>query len=526
MARSSTIVGDVDGAIFALYIITKIVATTIKRSYILKNVQIRGVFVSIPDVLFVESTFMKLPIASAPDRVTADDLIALAKSAGERLRQIRDTMLEPFPRKQAPTFNSGKLQGICGIDKQRMNYLLTRDLPQGSQASKGQKRTFSLAESIQWVKATSGKGRERPAGQKGKVIAVANFKGGVSKTTTSMVLAQGLTLRHARKVLIIDLDPQGSTTTFFGINPHAEIEGNQTILPLIEGDEEDLKYAVMDTYWENLFLIPSAGELFNAEFLLPAKVHGGDPGFEFWSVLRKGLEPLLDDYDYILIDTAPTLSYLTINALFAADSILVPIIPDMLSFASLVQFWSLVSDLVEGLKATVTQQKKSFDHIDILVSRMVQKPSPMLVRDWISKVYSGYVMPVEIPETALAMASSAQFSTVFDLTDYQGSLSTYLRICEPYERMVDLIDAKNRRLWGINETGATPFKEAPELISATSASSRRSSCCASCNRWSSAAWARASSSHCARGSSSLPIRIWPSWWPRANSARISTTAST
>src|ERR1035437_8530080 len=102
------------------------------------------------------------------------------------LQKIRDSMLEPFPRKQAPTFSSGKLQDICGIDKQRMNYLLTRELPQGSQAGKGQKRTFTLSESIQWVKATSGKGRERPKGQKGKIVAIANFKGGVSKTTTAM----------------------------------------------------------------------------------------------------------------------------------------------------------------------------------------------------------------------------------------------------------------------------------------------------------------------------------------------------
>ena len=390
-----------------------------------------------------------------PQAVNGDDLTALAERSGKMLQKIRDSMLQPFPRKQAPTYSSGKVQSICGIDKTRMNYLLTKDFPQGEQAGKGRQRTFSLEDTIKWVQETSGKHKQRPKNTPGKVIAVANFKGGVTKTTTSMVLAQGLSVRHGRKVLIIDLDPQGSTTTFFGINPHAEIEPEQTILPLIDNSQPDLTYAPMSTYWTNVDLIPSSTDLFNAEFLLPAKVNYEDASFEFWSVLNNGLKPLLDHYDYVIIDSAPTLSYLTINALFAADSMIVPVVPDTLSFASMVQFWSLFSDLINGLKGSAKgDAQKTFDYIDILITRMPVKPQAQMVRDWIIKTYGDHVMPLEIPETSIAMTTSLEFSTAYDMPNYAGSTATYNRICEPYDRLVDIVDSKTCLLWGIDSTAS------------------------------------------------------------------------
>jgi chromosome partitioning protein len=381
--------------------------------------------------------------------VTSDDLLALSERSARMLQKIRDSMLQPHPRKQSPIFPSNKVQYICGIDRTRMSGLLKQGkLPQGQQDAPNKMRKFTLAETIEWVKATR-KPPIRPEGALGKVITIGNFKGGVTKTTTSMMLAQGLALRRGRKVLLIDLDPQGSTTTLFGINPHAEISAEQTVLPVIEGEAADLMGAPMETYWENLDLIPSSTDLFNAEFLLPAKVHGGDPNFQFWEVLLKAVAPLRKKYDYIILDTAPTLSYLTINALFAADSIIVPVVPDTLSFASMVQFWSLFSDLVGGIKNyDGNEAKKTFDYVDILITRLPNKPPAMVVRDWIIKTYGDHVLPVEIPETTLAMSTSTEFSTVYDLPNWEGSAEAYRRICDPYDRLVDIIDHKTSQLWG------------------------------------------------------------------------------
>ncbi len=116
----------------------------------------------------------------------------------------------------------------------------------------------------------------------------------------------------------------------------------------------------------------------------------------------------------------------------------------------MVQFWTLFSDLVGGLRRSPTAaKKKPYDYIDILITRMPVKSSAQMVRDWILKTYRDHVLPVEIPETGLAMTTSAEFSTVYDMPNYQGSATAYQRICEPYDRLVDIVDSKSCLLWGI-----------------------------------------------------------------------------
>lgn len=401
---------------------------------------------------------MELAIAPPPQRVSADDLVNMAERASAMLKLIRDSMLQPEPRKEPPVFTSNKVQALCGIDKTKFSTLLkTGKLPQGEQESKGKMRRFTLAETIEWVDATV-KPWKRRNKQKGKIITVANFKGGVTKTTTGMNLAQGLTLRRCRRVLHVDLDPQGSSTVLYGINPNAEITSDETVLPVIDRDDAglplqpNLLYAPQKTYWDNLDLIPASADLFNAEFMLPAQVHQKDATFKFWEVLRAALEPLLDEYDYIVIDTAPTLSYLTINSLFAADAMIVPIVPDVLSYSSMVQFWGLLSELVTGMKSfTKGGETKSYDSVDVLISRMPNKQNAQLVNDWIRKTYGSYVNAVEIPETELARTASNDFKTIYDMPDYDGSPEAYRRIKEPYDKLVDFIDDRTCRFWAAEE---------------------------------------------------------------------------
>jgi chromosome partitioning protein len=398
---------------------------------------------------------MDINLSTPPIEVTPDDLVNLASRSARMLEKIRTQMLQPWPRKVPPMFPSGKLQELCGIDKARFQYLIKKgELPPGVQEKPGSARQFTLAETIQWVKSER-KPKPRPAGKLGKVITIGNFKGGVTKTTTSMVLAQGLSLRHGRKVLHIDMDPQGSATTLYGINPAAEVNSEQTIMPLMEAYADQKTFSMkslpMETYWENLDLIPSSTELFNAEFILPARANAS-PDAPFWNVLTKGLGDLREEYDYIIIDTAPTLSYLTINALFAADGVIVPVMPDTLSFASMVQFWSLFSDMVSGLRqfGDAADQGKVFDFIDILVTRMKSDKSnsnASVVRDWVITTYGERVLPVEIPDTDILRTTTNNFSTVYDFPSYDGNAALFRRIRESYDKVVDVVDSKVSYLW-------------------------------------------------------------------------------
>ncbi|MEX3555538.1 MAG: AAA family ATPase [Burkholderia gladioli] len=391
---------------------------------------------------------MDLDLAN-PGKTTPDDLIKLAGLSDFMLQKIRDELLEPFPRKVPPLISSARVQEMCGIGTQRMAYMLKKgELPQGTQSRRGAPRQFTVEEAVQWVRSEL---NPAPRVGQGKVIAVANFKGGVTKTTMSTILAQGLALRRGRRVCHIDLDPQGSATTLYGINPHAEVDASQTIMPLVEAylnqQPFDMSTLPQATYWPNLDLIPSSTELFNAEFMLPARASAGSRGERFENVLHEGLESLRDEYDYIILDTAPTLSYLTINAIFAADGVIVPVVPDVLSFASMVQFWHLFSDLVSGMAARGDASRKEFDFLDILVTRMTPKPAAKAVQSWIAQLYGSRVIPVEIPETDVARNTNMRFATVYDLTSYEGGVETLKRIRTPCDQFVDRVDDKISSLW-------------------------------------------------------------------------------
>ncbi|MPW20055.1 AAA family ATPase [Paraburkholderia sp. CNPSo 3157] len=391
-----------------------------------------------------------LPI-SAPGDTTAEDLLLLANRSTLMLKKIRDEILKPEPRKVPPLVSSTRVQEMCGIDRKRMAYALnTTSLPQGTQGRPGGVRSFTVEEAVEWVRAER---KPTPRVGRGKVITVANFKGGVTKTTTSTLLAQGLAMRRARRVCHIDLDPQGSATTLYGYNPHAEIEENDTIIPLIQayvdGTQFDMRTLPVRSYWPNLDIIPASPQLFNAEFMLPARANLAKEGdLRFEQVLHHGLEALTEEYDYIIIDTAPTLSYLTINAVFAADGVIVPVVPDMLSFASMVQFWHLFSDLITGMEEFGDAEKKRFEFVDVLVTRVApNKAATRVLQQWISNLYGSRVIPVEIPETDLARNTNLHFQTIYDLDKYEGGLETLRRIRNPIDQFVDYVDEKASASW-------------------------------------------------------------------------------
>ena len=382
-------------------------------------------------------------------RITIPDLLTQASEAMQMVNDVKSRMLAPEAKKSSPTFTLTQVAALCGLDKGQFSYRLTKgDLPNGQLNSTGSRREFSLSQALQWVRA-SRTAELKPVGKRAVVIAVTNFKGGVTKTTTCMTLAQALSLRGHR-VLAVDCDPQGSLTTLFGISPDAEVQEDQTIAPLTSGTESSIRTAIQKTYWDGVDLVAAAPALFSAEFMLPAR-QMQEPDFKFYDVLNQGLEDIKEDYDVVVIDTSPSLSYLTINAIMAADGLIVPMPPNALDFASSGQFWSLFSDLAANLVESAGLTK-SFDFINVLLSRVdTQDSASSVVRTWIAATYKDKLLPVEIPKTSVASSSSAEFGTVYDISKYEGSAKTFKRARDAYDRVADMLEETIQASWAAQE---------------------------------------------------------------------------
>ena len=256
------------------------------------------------------------------------------------------------------------------------------DLPQGEGASGS--RWFTLEEVLKLRDHFASEGLStkeyrpyRPEGLPAKVVAVANFKGGVGKTSTAAHLAMSAAL-DGYKVLVVDLDSQGSMTSIMGGQVADEW---QTVFPLLARDyaeaveaenkvraasnldpipldetltearEVSLRNLVQKTHWPNIDLIGAQLNLYWAEFQIPVwRMQARS--WKLWDALTDRLEAdgVLDQYDVVFIDTPPALGYLTINGLAAADILLVPLGASFLEFDSTGRFFDMLHSTFNSIE--------------------------------------------------------------------------------------------------------------------------------------------------------------------------------
>jgi chromosome partitioning protein len=338
--------------------------------------------------------------------------------------------MAPEVRKVAPEYTAAQAIRLSGLGDDHA-------CAGRADATSRQRRVMTVAD----ARSAARRGRPefmRPPSSGAITIAVANFKGGVGKTTTAMALAQGLSL-HGHKVLAIDLDPQGSLSTLFGIVAQTEVNEAMTALPLLSGESDDLLPVAKATYWDGVDLVPAAPMLFAAEFAIPSR-QAQSGGASFWKLLDRGLASARAAYDVIVIDTPPALSYLTINALMAADGIVVPTPPTALDFASLAHFWQLFSDF-RGNAEFIRGGGKQYAFIHVLLTRVDQSDVAMpAVRGWINAAYGELVLATEIPKSTVAPAMAAAFGTAYDIGAYEGARATYRRIIDAYAQVTACVE--------------------------------------------------------------------------------------
>ena len=210
-----------------------------------------------------------------------------------------------------------------------------------------------------------------------RIIAVANQKGGVGKTTTAINLSACLAEKN-KKVLTLDMDPQGNTTSGLGVDKN---QAENTVYELIL-DESELSDCIYSSVMENLSVIPSNINLSGAEIELI--------GFENKEYLLKSkLDMIKDNYDYIIIDCPPSLNLLTINAMTAADSVIVPIQCEYYALEGLSQLIHTIDLIKERLNPKLEIEGVVFTMYDARTNLSLQVVENVKENNYSKKCTSG-----------------------------------------------------------------------------------------------------------------------------------------
>ena len=289
---------------------------------------------------------------------------------------------------------------------------------------KGTKKYYSLSE-INTLRDFFNTRPKRREGTGAKSLLIMNFKGGVRKTTIALHQAQYLALR-GYKVLFIDTDSQASGTTMFGYTPDLDISTQETIIPFFHGESSDLGYCIKRTYFDGLDLIPSYLNLYDLDFFIINKVKQ-DGNLNFFKKLREGIDTIRNNYDFIIIDAPPSLGAMSINLLYAADAIVIPVPPVIQDFCSTRQFFDLLISLQQYIPA------KGYDFIKLLISKHDgKKETEAFVRLLNSTFPSEIMMRNHFKDTSEVVRASAHLQSVYELNDVKGR--------ETYNRALGIIN--------------------------------------------------------------------------------------
>lgn len=296
-------------------------------------------------------------------------------------------------------------------------------LPSVERTTSGRRVGYTLAE-INQMRSVFGTRPWRSEEDPVSIIAVQNFKGGVGKSTVSTHLAQYLAIRGYR-VCLIDCDSQGSSTALFGYVPDLDIEEEDTLYPYFRNAEmSSLAYAVRETHWDGLYLIPANLKLYSAEYELAARVARAEP--QLLNRVAEGIASIADHFDVVILDPPPALGTISLSVMRAANALLIPVPPTVVDFTSTTSFLAMLYETMltleeRGLPIDLTWMRLMVTRAD--EQKSMQRELLSLMRN----LFGERLLRTVLKDSAEIDNASARLMSVYELEHPVTSRETYLR---------------------------------------------------------------------------------------------------
>lgn len=378
---------------------------------------------------------------------TVNTLRAMTRTCEEMRDRVKSIVFKPEDRKTLDlTFGPGVAAELVGRTPEALAKAEKEGrLPAPKQLNNG-RRYYSL-EDLTQIRETLGIRPGKEADEDAVVIAVQNFKGGVGKSTITKHFADYLAL-HGYKVLVIDCDPQASTTTMFDIQPETLIDDEQTLGYFLSPRTtfDDFQMAIRDTAWPTIKIIPSSLGLQDAEWDLTATLQeGGQAVREGLQRLRVGIASVIKDFDVILLDPPPAMGFLGLNVMAAATGLLVPVPARQLDYLSTIHFMDTIAENIEILEAHGTPVEYGFIRI-VCSAFSPSKPGENDMWKMMQATYANFLLSQPILASEEIKNATQAFRSVYE-SKPSASHATYNRCRENLDAVFGEVVQQIRNQW-------------------------------------------------------------------------------
>ncbi|MBD9375151.1 plasmid partitioning protein RepA [Rhizobium sp. ARZ01] len=390
---------------------------------------------------------------------SADRIMRHSQLLSAQLQNLRQQMYPPEAMKSLKTFSSKDAAALLGVAESTLRQMSLDGEGVIPDRQDNGRRVYTLAQineirtylaNRRPAEALDFLPRRRP-GDKLQVLAIANFKGGSAKTTTTVHLAHYLALQGLR-VLAIDLDPQASLSTMFGYQPEFDVDANQTLYAAIRYDENErlpLSDVIRQTYFDGVHIVPGNLELMEYEHETPQAIANGLSRGDgmFFRRLKTVLAEVEDDYDVVLIDAPPQLGYLTLGALYAATGLLITVHPAMLDVASMNQFLAMTSDLLGVIEDAGGALEHDF--IRYVLTRHNPHDVPQVnVVALLRSLFGEDVLAASVVDTTAIASAGLEKKSLYEMTRGSVGRDTLNRALESVDAVNAEIFRHIKNVWG------------------------------------------------------------------------------